>query len=104
MMRIASASLSVLVVWGASHTASFVIGHVRTMFAAPNAAAFAGSLNISVSNLGVAAGAVAGGYVVDHHGVAAIGYGGAVFAGIAICIALVMQMAASRSHVGTAIG
>ncbi len=86
--------IPVLVVWGAAHTASFVIGHVRTMFAAPHAAAFAGSLNISVSNLGVAAGAVAGGYIVDHYGIVAIGYGGAVFTGLAICIALAMHMTA----------
>ena len=80
-----------LAVWGAAHSAAFVLCHVRTMLAAPDAAAFAGSLNISVCNLGVAFGAVAGGWVVERYGIDAIGMTGALFAAAAIGIACVMR-------------
>ena len=80
-----------LAVWGAAHSAAFVLCHVRTMLAAPDAAAFAGSLNISVCNLGVAFGAVTGGWVVERYDIEAIGMGGALFAAAAIGIACVMR-------------
>jgi predicted MFS family arabinose efflux permease len=88
--------LPVLAVWGAAHSAAFVLCHVRTMLAAPEAAAFAGSLNISVCNLGVASGAVVGGWVVERYGVDAIGMAGGLFAAAAVGIAFAMRAAMGR--------
>ncbi|HET7716907.1 MAG TPA: MFS transporter [Bauldia sp.] len=85
--------LTILAVWGAAHTAAFILCHVRTMLAAPEATAFAGSLNISVSNLGVAAGAVVGGWTIERFGLEAIGWGGALFTGVAVLIALALARA-----------
>jgi DHA1 family inner membrane transport protein len=83
--------LPLLAAWGAAHTASFLLCQVRVMLVAPNAPAFASSLNISAANLGIAAGAVAGGWVVDHHGIAAVGFGGASLAACALLIAIVVR-------------
>ncbi|HEX7043041.1 MAG TPA: hypothetical protein VF203_00365 [Burkholderiales bacterium] len=49
--------LLALAVWGAAHAALFVLCHLRAMHVAPQAPAFAGALNISVCNIGIAAGA-----------------------------------------------
>ncbi|NQV21947.1 MAG: MFS transporter, partial [Rhodospirillales bacterium] len=54
------ATLILIAVWGAAHTAAFVVCQVRVLFAAPDAPAFAASLNISVCNLGIAVGAALG--------------------------------------------
>lgn len=83
--------LPLLAVWGAAHTAAFLLCQVRVMLAAPTAHAFASSLNIAACNLGIAAGAVAGGWVVDHHGVAMIGFGGAALAACALIAALAVR-------------
>jgi predicted MFS family arabinose efflux permease len=80
--------LPLLAVWGAAHTAAFLLCQVRVMFAAPTAPAFASSLNIAACNLGIAAGAEAGGWVADQHGIGAVGYGGAALAGLALAVAL----------------
>lgn len=60
------------------------------MLAAPAAPAFASSLNIAACNLGIAAGAVMGGWIVDHHGIGMIGFGGAVLAAFALVVALAL--------------
>ncbi|MBX6323038.1 MAG: MFS transporter [Rhodospirillaceae bacterium] len=87
--------LPILGVWGAAHTAAFIICHVRTMLAAPQAPAFAGALNISVSNLGVALGALAGGWTIERFGLEAAGWGGASFATLTFVMALLLSMAAN---------
>ena len=74
--------LPLLAVWGAAHTAAFLVCQVRVMLAAPTAPAFASSLNIAACNLGIAAGAEAGGWVVDQHGIGAAGYGGGALAAL----------------------
>jgi predicted MFS family arabinose efflux permease len=50
------------------------------------------SLNIAVCNLGIALGAVAGGWVVARYGVTAIGYGAAAFAFCALAVAAAMTI------------
>lgn len=55
----------VLVIWGAAHSAAFVACQVRVMVQAPQAAAFAGSLNIAVCNVGIGTGALVGGWVLN---------------------------------------
>jgi MFS transporter, DHA1 family, inner membrane transport protein len=73
--------------WGAAHTAAFVFCQVGAMTAGRGAPAFAMSLNISVCNLGIALGALAGGLVVDRFGVGAAAYACAALAIVAATIA-----------------
>jgi DHA1 family inner membrane transport protein len=88
--------LPLLAVWGAAHTAAFLLCQVRTMLAAPGAPAFASSLNIAAANVGIAAGAEAGGWVVDVHGIGAIGFGAAALAGLALALAIVVPRLGGR--------
>ncbi|MCH8506490.1 MAG: MFS transporter, partial [Ectothiorhodospiraceae bacterium] len=53
-------ALPLLAVWGIAHMAGFIACQARVIHAAPDAAAFAASLNISACNAGIAAGALAG--------------------------------------------
>jgi MFS transporter, DHA1 family, inner membrane transport protein len=66
------------------------------MLAAPVAPAFASSLNIAACNLGIAAGAEAGGWIVGQHGIGAVGYGGGALAGLALAMALAMARLGQR--------
>jgi len=68
---------------------------VRLMKAAPEAPAFAASLNISGANIGIGLGAVVGGNVIDHYGLASLGWAASVIVAISVGLALVL-MAASR--------
>ena len=88
--------LPLLAVWGAAHTAAFLLCQVRVMLAAPVAPAFASSLNIAACNVGIAAGAEAGGWVVGQHGIGAIGYGGGALAALALAVALAMARLRQR--------
>jgi predicted MFS family arabinose efflux permease len=105
MLAMAAASLAgdrlmlllpLLAVWGAAHTAAFLLCQVRVMLAAPVAPAFASSLNIAACNVGIAAGAEAGGWIVDQHGIGAVGYGGAAPAALALAMALAMARLGQR--------
>jgi DHA1 family inner membrane transport protein len=80
--------LPLLALWGAAHTAGFVLCQVRVMFSGAHAPAFASSLNISACNLGIAAGAVAGGWMVARYGIESIGFGSAGLAAGALLIAV----------------
>jgi predicted MFS family arabinose efflux permease len=84
--------LPLLAVWGVAHGAAFVLCQVRVMRAGASAPAFALSLNIAVCNLGIALGAVVGGWVVARYGVTAIGYGAAAFAFCALAVAAAMTI------------
>jgi MFS transporter, DHA1 family, inner membrane transport protein len=84
--------LPVLALWGAVHAATFLVSQVRVMRVAPEAPAFASSLNISAGNIGIAAGAIVGGWVVRHAGLDAIGYGGLAFAACALVLATVLNL------------
>jgi DHA1 family inner membrane transport protein len=105
MLAMAAASLAggrlvlllpLLAVWGAAHAAAFLVCQVRVMLIAPAAPAFASALNIAACNVGIAAGAEAGGWLVDQHGVGAIGYGAAPLAALALAMALVMARLGQR--------
>jgi len=82
--------------WGTAHMAAFVICQIRIMKAGEGAEAFALSLNISACNLGIGLGATLGGSIVTHHGVEAVGYGGAAVASIALLVSVMMIIARSR--------
>ncbi len=80
--------IPLLAVWGGAHGAAFVLCQVRVMRAGLSAPAFALSLNIAACNLGIALGAVVGGWVVASYGMTAIGYSGAVLAFLALAAAV----------------
>ena len=61
-----------MLVWGAAHSAGFVFCQVRVMAAIPEAPSFAGSLNISASNFGIALGSFIGGRAIEEGGTAAL--------------------------------
>ena len=84
---------AVLAVWGAAQAALFTISHVRVMKSASANPALGASLNISGANLGIGLGAMIGGRVIDHFGLAAIGWAGAgvIGAGIALSVALMLS-------------
>ncbi|PWB35610.1 MFS transporter [Pseudomonas sp. SDI] len=74
--------------WGASQAALFLVSHVRVIKAAPQAAAFAASLNIAGANLGIGLGALIGGRVIDSFGLASIGNVAALLIGSSLLLAL----------------
>lgn len=76
-------------IWGAAHAAIFSLCQVRVMLAGARAMAFASSLNIAACNLGIALGAAVGGWVVETHGIGAIGFGAAGLAGPVLLLAAV---------------
>ena len=65
-------------IWGIAQAALFTVCHVRVMKSAPDAPAFAASLNISGANTGIGIGAIVGGYVIDHYGLVWLGVTAAV--------------------------
>lgn len=85
-----------LAAWGAAHTAAFVACQVRVMFAAPAAPAFAAALNISVCNLGIAAGALLGGWIVSRFGAEAIWLGAVVLGSLALALSPLLPMTAAE--------
>jgi predicted MFS family arabinose efflux permease len=79
--------IPVLAAWGAMHAALFVICQTRLLHAAPDAPAFASALNISACNLGIALGAVAGGWTVERLGLAVLGWSAAALGAAALLAA-----------------
>lgn len=77
--------------WGAAHAAGFVFCQVRVMSAAPEAPAFAGSLNIAAANIGIALGSFAGGTALDHAGVPVLAAVACAFAALAAATALLCR-------------
>ncbi|MGF6554550.1 DHA1 family inner membrane transport protein [Pseudomonas sp. S30_BP2TU TE3576] len=77
-------------IWGVTQAALFLVSHVRLMKAAPEAPAFAASLNIAGANLGIGLGAMIGGRVIDSVGLQGLGFAAAAFilASILLAIAL----------------
>lgn len=89
-----------LAIWGATQAALFLVSHVRLIKAAPQAPAFAASLNIAGGNLGIGLGAMIGGRVIDNLGLASLGYAAAVLIGVSVLLALAL----TRATNGTAVG
>ncbi|MCW2270835.1 MULTISPECIES: MFS transporter [Pseudomonas] len=77
-----------LAIWGAAQAALFLVSHVRVIKSAPQAPAFAASLNIAGANLGIGLGAVMGGRVIDSLGLASLGYSAALLIGLSVLLAL----------------
>ncbi|MBP1143506.1 putative MFS family arabinose efflux permease [Pseudomonas sp. PvP027] len=79
-----------LAVWGITQAALFLVSHVRLIKAAPQAPAFAASLNIAGANLGIGIGAVIGGRVIDNLGLGNVGFAAAGIIVLAIVLALLL--------------
>ncbi|SFV03597.1 Predicted arabinose efflux permease, MFS family [Polaromonas sp. YR568] len=91
--------------WGIAQAALLIICHVRVMKAAPEAQAFAASLNISGANVGIGLGALVGGRVIDGYGLAPVG---GVAAGVMVLatlagLLLLAAMAVARSRSAAAV-
>lgn len=80
-----------LSVWGTTQAALFLVSHVRLIKAAPQAPAFAASLNIAGANLGIGIGAIIGGRVIDHLGLGRVGFAAAGIIVLAILLAWVLM-------------
>lgn len=94
------ALLPLLAIWGAAHTAIFVLCQVRVVLAGSRAKAFASSLNIAACNLGIALGAAGGGWVTEAHGIGAIGFGAGVLAAFALGVAAITARLDRRPMAG----
>ncbi|MBC2656441.1 MFS transporter [Pseudomonas sp. MSSRFD41] len=80
-------------VWGMTQAAMFLVSHVRMMKAAPQAPAFAASLNIAGANIGVGLGAMVGGRVIDTFGLGHLGFTAAGFILLSIVLAMLLMKA-----------
>src|SRR3546814_15623431 len=78
-------------IWGVTQAALFLVSHVRLMKAAPEAPAFAASLNIAGVNLGIGLGAMVLGRVIDTVGMGSIGFAASGFILISILLALLLM-------------
>ncbi|KPB27135.1 MFS transporter [Pseudomonas amygdali] len=79
-----------LAIWGITQAALFLVSHVRLIKAAPQAPAFAASLNIAGANLGIGIGAMIGGRVIDHLGLGNVGFAAAGIIVVAIVLAVLL--------------
>ena len=78
-------------VWGVTQAALFLVSHVRLIKAAPQAPAFAASLNIAGANLGIGLGAMVGGRVIDTLGLGSLGMAASAFIVLSIALALLLM-------------
>ncbi|SEM68930.1 Predicted arabinose efflux permease, MFS family [Pseudomonas sp. ok272] len=78
-------------IWGVTQAALFLVSHVRLIKVAPQAPAFAASLNIAAANLGIGLGALVGGRVIDTLGLGSLGYTAAGFILGSIVLALLLM-------------
>lgn len=77
-----------LALWGCTQAALFLVSHVRVIKAAPTAPAFGASLNVAGGNLGIGLGALTGGRVIEHLGLASVGYVAALLIACSVLLAL----------------
>jgi predicted MFS family arabinose efflux permease len=75
-----------LLLWGLVHTGCFVITQVRAISLAPEAPELAGSLNVSICNIGIALGSALGGWVIRTIEIRTIGGVGAILLLLAVSL------------------
>lgn len=80
-----------LAVWGLMHTAGVTLSQVRVTLAGARAPAFAMTLNISAANLGIAVGALTGGWAVDRFGMAGLGLMPAALTAVALLVLIPLR-------------
>lgn len=86
----------VLVVWGISHAAGFVLCQVRVMTAGSDHKSFAASLNIAAANVGIALGTFTGGRMLDAGGIPALSVTAAGFAVVTVATVAALTAATRR--------
>jgi len=87
-----------MLVWGLAHSAGFIFCQVRMMTAAPEAPSFAGALNISAANIGIAIGSFVGGRAIELGGPSALATTTFVLAMFSIGVALWIGRADGRKE------
>ncbi|AWP66295.1 MFS transporter [Bordetella holmesii] len=88
--------------WGIAQAALFIVCHVRVMKSAPQAPAFAASLNISGANIGIGLGAAVGGNVIDQWGLHALGWFSSLILLAALTLAIALMACTRRRQTTTA--
>ncbi|WP_095059661.1 MULTISPECIES: MFS transporter [unclassified Pseudomonas] len=83
-------------IWGVTQAALFLVSHVRLMKVAPEAPAFAASLNIAGANFGIGLGAMIGGRVIDSVGLQGLGFAAAGFILASILLAIALMSFKAR--------
>ncbi|MFC4277497.1 MFS transporter [Achromobacter aloeverae] len=86
-----------LALWGIAQSALFIVCHARVMKAAPHAAAFAASLNISGANIGIGVGAALGGRIIDTYGLGALGWAATAVLALALVVAAWLMRGTRRA-------
>jgi predicted MFS family arabinose efflux permease len=90
-------TVPLLLLWGLVHTGCFVVTQVRAISLAPEAPELAGSLNVSICNLGIALGSTIGGWVIQAATVQAIGLAGALVLLLSLALTWGKQKSAPES-------
>jgi DHA1 family inner membrane transport protein len=93
------AAVLTILLWGTASFAVFPGLQVRVMSLAQSAPALASTSSHSAGNLGNAAGAFIGGWVITHLSLGALPWVGAVLVGLALVLGLVCYMTENRNHV-----
>lgn len=88
-----------LAVWGLMHTAGVTLSQVRVTLAGATAPAFAMTLNISTANLGIAVGALAGGWAVDHVTMAGLGLMPATLTLVALLLIIALHVTPHQGRI-----
>lgn len=88
----------VLGIWGMAQAGLLLVCHVRVMKSAPQAPAFAASLNISGANLGIGIGAFVGGHAIQAYGLGSLGWAGTAIMSVAVALACVLILVARRAR------
>jgi DHA1 family inner membrane transport protein len=78
-------------IWGMTQAALFLVSHVRLMKAAPQAPAFAASLNIAGANLGIGLGAIDRRSGNRQRGLGFLGFAAAGFILLSVFLAMVLM-------------
>ncbi len=93
-----------LALWGVAQSALFIVCHARVMKAAPHAAAFAASLNISGANIGIGVGAALGGRVIVSYGLGALGWAATLVLALALLVSVWLMRGTRRASAAQASG
>ena len=88
-----------LAIWGLMHTAGVTLSQVRVTLAGASTPAFAMTLNISTANLGIAVGALAGGFAVEHLTMTGLGVMPAALTVVALLILIPLRVTRHRGTI-----
>ncbi|WP_395308675.1 MFS transporter [Mycobacterium sp. AMU20-3851] len=87
--------------WSLMHTAGVTLSQVRVTLAGAKAPAFAMTMNISAANLGIAVGALTGGWAVDRFGMVGLGSMPAALTVLALLLVLPLRVARTQGRMAS---